>query len=117
MSQEQPRRTQEPIRYWDVFNVVGDLASQPIAPQDAAAMQSAENQLLGKTQRGRACSRDNSNIAAGDGTPRVAISKVNNDGNVLVTEEIAGQVGAQYVKPEVPSRTPGAIDPDAVTIG
>ncbi|GKV27750.1 hypothetical protein SLEP1_g36885 [Rubroshorea leprosula] len=114
MSQEQPRRTQEPIRYWDVFNVVGDLASQPIAPQDAAAMQSAENQLLGKTQRGRACSRDNSNIAAGDGTPRVGISKVNNDGNVLVTEEITGQVALEAAAPSNGDRPVDQSDATAI---
>lgn len=54
MSQEQLRRPQEepPIKYGDVFPVSGKLAEQPIAPQDAALMQSAENLILGQTQKG-----------------------------------------------------------------
>ncbi|KAJ1378892.1 Late embryogenesis abundant protein [Sesbania bispinosa] len=54
MSQEQPRRGEheEPIKYGEVFNVSGELASKPITPRDAATMQSAESQVLGQTQRG-----------------------------------------------------------------
>ena len=63
MSQGQPRRPeplaqaqdhdqQQPIRYGDVFNVSGDLARKPIAPQDAAMMQTAEAMVLGQTQKG-----------------------------------------------------------------
>lgn len=51
MSQEQPRRS-EGISYGDVFNVSGELASKPVAPRDAAAMQAAETMMLGKTQKG-----------------------------------------------------------------
>lgn len=36
MSQEQPRRSEEAVKYGDIS---GQLASQPIAPQDAAALQ------------------------------------------------------------------------------
>ncbi|GKU86564.1 hypothetical protein SLEP1_g1076 [Rubroshorea leprosula] len=139
MSQEQPRRPQEdqapdqePIRYGDLFNVVGDLASQPIVPQDAVAMQSAETLALGQTQRGGAASimqsaawlneraglvnQDDANVVAGD-VPRVGISKLHHNGNILVTEKIAGQVVAQYVKPAEVVPTPAAIDRNAVTIG
>ncbi|KAL0414523.1 UNVERIFIED_CONTAM: Late embryogenesis abundant protein D-34 [Sesamum radiatum] len=54
MSQEQPRREQEeeqqePIKYGDVFQVSGDLASKPIAPQDAVMMQAAETSVFGQT--------------------------------------------------------------------
>ncbi|KAG7014451.1 hypothetical protein SDJN02_24628, partial [Cucurbita argyrosperma subsp. argyrosperma] len=56
MSQAQPQRPaeeyQDPIKYGDVFDVSGDLASKPIAPRDAATMQAAENMLLGQTPRG-----------------------------------------------------------------
>ncbi|KAH0978390.1 hypothetical protein GBA52_028109, partial [Prunus armeniaca] len=58
MSQEQPRRRpdqssgQEPLKYGDVFNVSGELASRPVAPGDAATAQAAENLVLGETQRG-----------------------------------------------------------------
>ncbi|KAF7817850.1 late embryogenesis abundant protein D-34-like [Senna tora] len=56
MSQEQPRRAQgdEPIKYGDLFDVHGELASKPVAPMDAAMMQSAENAMLGKTPKGGA---------------------------------------------------------------
>lgn len=47
-SSEQGQR----IKYGDVFAVAGDLAAQPIAPQDAALMQTAENAVLGHTRKG-----------------------------------------------------------------
>lgn len=62
MSQEQPRRPQpenfqaDPVTYGDVFAVTGELADEPIAPRDAAMMQSAENIVLGRTQKGGAAS-------------------------------------------------------------
>lgn len=62
ISQEQPRRPRqeeqqsqpgvEPIKYGDVFSVSGDLASKPIAPQDAVMMQSAKATMLREPQRG-----------------------------------------------------------------
>ncbi|KAL8481770.1 hypothetical protein ACS0TY_028066 [Phlomoides rotata] len=57
MSQGQPRKPQaggqqdEPIKYGDVFPVSGDLAKQPVAPKDAAVMQSAETRMQGQTQK------------------------------------------------------------------
>ncbi|PIN14565.1 hypothetical protein CDL12_12799 [Handroanthus impetiginosus] len=50
MSQEQPQRP-EGIQYGDIFDVSGELASQPIAPQDAAAMQTAEKIVLGQNPK------------------------------------------------------------------
>jgi len=62
MAQPQPRREdqelrqaqqgskapqQEPIKYGDAFAVKGELAAQPIAPRDAAAMRSAEDSVPG----------------------------------------------------------------------
>ena len=38
---------QEPIKYGDAFAVKGELAAQPIAPRDAAAMRSAEDSVPG----------------------------------------------------------------------
>jgi hypothetical protein len=63
MSQGQPRRPALPseqeqgqegaIRYGDVFPTVsGGLAKQPVAPQDAATMQSAETMAFGETVKG-----------------------------------------------------------------
>lgn len=52
MSQEKPERPQdqqqEPIKYGDVFNVTGELASKHVAPQDAAVMESAERTVFGQ---------------------------------------------------------------------
>ncbi|XP_020886760.1 late embryogenesis abundant protein 32-like [Arabidopsis lyrata subsp. lyrata] len=52
MSQEQPRRPKEPVKYGDVFEVSGELADKPIAPEDAKMMQSAETHVFGHTQKG-----------------------------------------------------------------
>ncbi|PIA31752.1 hypothetical protein AQUCO_04900206v1 [Aquilegia coerulea] len=54
MSQQQPRRPQtdqEPIKYCDLFDVSDELVSKPIAPRDATMMQTAETQVLGRTQK------------------------------------------------------------------
>ncbi|CAH8337860.1 unnamed protein product [Eruca vesicaria subsp. sativa] len=50
--QEQPKRPQEPIKYGDVFDVSGELADRPIAPEDARLMQAKETSVLGHTQKG-----------------------------------------------------------------
>ncbi|CAN1271012.1 Late embryogenesis abundant protein 31 [Linum perenne] len=39
------------VKYGDVFSVHGDLAREPVAPVDAAALQSAEARVLGRTPR------------------------------------------------------------------
>lgn len=108
MSQEKPRRPDhEPIKYGDVFNVSGELASKPIAPRDAATVQSAENQALGQTRRDGPASLMTSaaqknesagfvghkavtNIARNDG---VTVSEeTNEDGNRrLIAETLGGQ--------------------------
>ncbi|XP_047982829.1 late embryogenesis abundant protein D-34-like [Salvia hispanica] len=38
---------EKPIKYGDVFNVSGELAAKPIAPQDAATVEAAEKSVLG----------------------------------------------------------------------
>jgi hypothetical protein len=42
-----PAAQQGPIKYGDAFSVTGELAGQPIAPQDAAAVRSAEQSVAG----------------------------------------------------------------------
>ncbi|KAI9114689.1 hypothetical protein K1719_014387 [Acacia pycnantha] len=42
---------QQPIKYGNVFNVSGKVASNVVTPRDAALMQATENQALGQTQR------------------------------------------------------------------
>ncbi|CAK8571928.1 unnamed protein product [Lathyrus sativus] len=139
MSQEQPQRPradqfpeQQPIKYGDVFDVSGELASQPIKPRDAALMQATENQTLGQTQRGSPASvmqsaaavntatglvhRDDiSDIARNQG---VSISETKVGGNRLITESVGSQVVGQFVEPDVPMNDPGLVlDKNAITIG
>ncbi|XP_058758961.1 late embryogenesis abundant protein D-34-like isoform X1 [Vicia villosa] len=113
MSQEQPRRPeQEPIKYGDVFNVSGELSSQPIAPRDAATMQSAENKTLGQTRKDGAASLMTSAahknedagfighntatyIARNEG---VAVSETYDSGKRVITETLGGQVLGKFVE-------------------
>nr|DAD19568.1 TPA_asm: hypothetical protein HUJ06_021031 [Nelumbo nucifera] len=106
-SQEQGRHgKQEPIKYGDVFLVSGELADKPIAPQDAAMMQTAEHLVLGKTQKGgpaaKMLSASARNEKAGvvghtdftdiTGNEGVTVSEIDVPGSRIVTEAVAGQV-------------------------
>ncbi|KAL3727239.1 hypothetical protein ACJRO7_032043 [Eucalyptus globulus] len=135
MSQDQPRRPEqgqagrEPIKYGDVFPVSGDLASKPVAPQDAAMMQTAETVVFGQTQKGGPAAvmqsaatrnaraglvgrRDATDVAADQG---VTVTEANVPGQRIVTESVAGllknrsqnhslqilmEVVGQYVEPK-----------------
>ncbi|GAU47877.1 hypothetical protein TSUD_404490 [Trifolium subterraneum] len=139
MSQEQPQRPkaeqfpkQEPIKYGDVFNVSGELASQPIKPKDAALMQASESKALGQTQKGSPASvmqsaaavnaavglvnrDDMSDIAKNQG---VSVSETKVGANRVITESVGSQVVGQFIEPDVPMNDPGLVlDPDAITIG
>lgn len=115
MSQEQPRRTsqehekeeqKEPIKYGDVFKVFGELASKPIAPQDAAMMQKAENMILGQTQKGgpasvmqAAATRNERAGVVGHidftdvtGDRGVIVTETDVPGTRFITESVAGKV-------------------------
>lgn len=107
MSQEQPRRPlQEPVKYGDVFDVSGPLASTPVAPRDAAAMQAAENMALGQTQKGGPAAVMQSAASANEragfirhttatNIPRdegVTVTETVEDGNRVITEAIGDQV-------------------------
>ncbi|XP_040989557.1 late embryogenesis abundant protein D-34-like [Juglans microcarpa x Juglans regia] len=136
MSQEQKRRPQDekerPIRYGDVFNVSGDLASMPVAPQDAAMMQTAERMALGQTQKGGPAAvmqsaatrneraalvghRDFSDVA---GELGVTVTESDVPGSRMITESVAGQVVGQYVEPAaVQQAVVEVIQQSAITIG
>ena len=95
MSQAQPQRPaeeyQDPIKYGDVFDVSGDLASKPIAPRDAATMQAAENMLLGQTPRGGPAAVMQSAANINERTGLVGHSDVTDvarDQGVTVTETV-----------------------------
>uniref|UniRef100_A0ACD5X734 Uncharacterized protein n=1 Tax=Avena sativa TaxID=4498 RepID=A0ACD5X734_AVESA len=144
MSQGQPRRPEggdalqqqqqdRPVRYGDVFDVSGDLAAQPVAPRDAALLQSAENtvQGLGQTQKGgpaavmqsaatlnaRAGHVGRGQVSGPVADAGVAVTETELPGRRVVTESVAGQVVGRFVAPPpVAAREPsGALEQDAVT--
>ncbi|KAH7857195.1 hypothetical protein Vadar_010081 [Vaccinium darrowii] len=141
MSQQQPRRPQEaqqqrqqePIKYGDVFQVSGDLAGQPVAPQDASMMQTAEASVLGQVpsggpgaamqaaaalnERAGVVGRDDVTDVARDGGVRVSATEY--PGTRLVTESVGGQVvGQMYQYTEVQATDAGAALVQAqITIG
>ncbi|GMY27390.1 late embryogenesis abundant protein D-34-like [Fagus crenata] len=136
MSQGQPRgRLQDekeaPIKYGDVFNVSGNLASKPIAPQDAAMMQTAENMVLGQTQKGRAAAvmqaaatrneragvvghQDFTDLAGDQG---VDVKEIDVPGTRIITESVAGQVVGQYEEATPVQQAAIDIQQSAITIG
>ncbi|XP_021764401.1 late embryogenesis abundant protein D-34-like [Chenopodium quinoa] len=136
MSQEQEQQ-QQSIKYGDVFLVSEKIANQPIAPLDAAAMQSAENQIMGQSQKGGPAALMQAaaakNVRAGV-TPQGSASDVGTDlgmnvtetivdGQRFITQSIGDQVIVRCADPN-PNPTadkmvapPSAVDSDAVTIG
>ncbi|KAI3975763.1 hypothetical protein MKX01_023189 [Papaver californicum] len=122
-----------PIKYGDVFpHVSGELASKPISPQDAAMMQTAENLVLGQTQKGGAAavmqSAATKNEKAGlvghtdvtdiTGDQGVTVVETDAPGRRIISESVAGQVISEYSRPTpIAAATTSTIDKDAVTIG
>eukprot|EP01018_Ginkgo_biloba_P008071 Gb_18212 [translate_table: standard] len=102
----------EAITYGDVFNVSGSLAVQPITPQDAALMQSAEKNALGHSLKGGVAAtmqaaaemnekaglvnREEESIVSSQG---MSISQVSLPGSKLTTEYVAGQPVRSDVEP------------------
>ncbi|OIV90824.1 hypothetical protein TanjilG_15557 [Lupinus angustifolius] len=107
MSQEQPQRPEEKeaIKYGDVLGVKGDLASNTVAPKDAAMMQKAENAKLGMTQKGGAAAamqsaatkNEKSGVVGHNDTSKVAsdggvnVTETDGPGNRVISETIAGK--------------------------
>ncbi|GAY58299.1 hypothetical protein CUMW_185980 [Citrus unshiu] len=120
MSQEEPRRPREgqeprgPIKYDDVFNVSGGLASKAVAPQDAAMMQSAETAAFGSTQPGGQAERaglvSRGDAAADQG---VTITGTEIPAGRIITESLDGQVVGQYVQVAAEATT----QQGAITVG
>ncbi|CAL9049014.1 unnamed protein product [Musa banksii] len=121
MSQEQPRRPYQAqdagIRYGDVFPVGGDLADRPVAPRDAAMMQTAESMVFGHTPKGGAAAVMESAAARNEQRRAVGHSQFSDiprdkgviftqtdipgqPGYRLVTEYVAGQVLVHTNRPE-----------------
>uniref|UniRef100_A0A0E0KIZ2 SMP domain-containing protein n=1 Tax=Oryza punctata TaxID=4537 RepID=A0A0E0KIZ2_ORYPU len=137
MSQGQPRRPppeDRPVMYGDVFDVTGELAGQPVAPRDAAMLQSAEEVVLGQTQKGgpaavmqsaaainaRAGHVGRAQVTGATADEGVTVTETELPGRRVVTESVAGQVVGQLVTPPrvVLTKPSGALDDEhAVTIG
>ncbi|KAL6894058.1 hypothetical protein ACP4OV_008156 [Aristida adscensionis] len=142
MSQGQPRRPgqhgeatraqDEPIKYGDVFDVSGELAGQPVAPRDAALLQSAEQEVLGRNLKGgpaaAAQSAATRNARAGNvgrcqitgaAADAVTVTEAALPGRRVVAEYVGGQVVGKLVTPAPVAAThpSGALGRDAVTVG
>lgn len=101
----------EPVKYGDVFGVSGELADKPIAPQDAAMMQSAETAVLGQTQKGgpaaamQAAAKVNvragvvspDDVSSPAGNQGVTVTETDVPGSRIITESVAGQVPALFI--------------------
>ncbi|CAM8998124.1 unnamed protein product [Rhodiola kirilowii] len=129
--QEKPQR---PIKYGDVFQVSGQLATEPIPTGDAATVQAAENLLMGQTYKGGPAAAMQSaarkNIEAGHvdrgqtteilKQEGVSVSDTDAHGHRIVTEALGSQVLGQYVRPEaVEMKSPVSAEDrdDDITIG
>ncbi|KAJ1268258.1 hypothetical protein BS78_07G122100 [Paspalum vaginatum] len=114
---------QEPIKYGDAFAVKGELAGQPIAPRDAAAMRSAEDSVpgvqvpqesgggfsaAGFMETAAAYNQAVGAVAPGQASDAAARHGINVTqdavpGGRIVTEFVAGQVVGQYAVAEAPA--------------
>ncbi|XP_010277174.1 PREDICTED: late embryogenesis abundant protein D-34-like [Nelumbo nucifera] len=125
MSQQQPQRpqaTEEPIKYGTYPQFPGNLQPNP----SHLKMQSAENRVLGQTQKGSPASVMQSaaarNERAGHGddtdiTTNEGLTVAENDGagNRIVNESIADQVVGQFKRD--PITIGEALEATAVTVG
>lgn len=120
--------------YGDVFNVSGELASQPITPQDAATLQAAENAVYGQTLKGgpaallQAAATSNElrgvvgheDMTAAVRDRGATISEAEVGGYRIITEAVGGQVVGRYgeaVDMKADDSSPPSAQADAVTIG
>jgi len=109
--QDRPGDGAGAVRYGDVFTVKGDLATAPVAPQDAAMMQAAESAVLGEAPRGGAAAvmqsaarrnerlgvvprDDEATDAAAEGG--VAVTEARVPGCRVITEFVADQVTGDH---------------------
>ncbi|CAD6212652.1 unnamed protein product [Miscanthus lutarioriparius] len=113
--QDRPGDGAGAVRYGDVFTVKGDLATAPVALQDAAMMQAAESAVLGEAPRGGAAAvmqsaaRRNERLGvvprddeATDATAEggVAVTEARVPGCRVITEFVADQPVGQYIAAE-----------------
>jgi hypothetical protein len=103
---QQKRPEQEAVKYGDVFSVEGELAEKTVSPRDAAMMQTAENAMLGHTQKGRAAAAmqsaamrneraglvDHNDMTDNAGDRGVSITATDLPGKRVIIESVGGQV-------------------------
>ncbi|PIA31750.1 hypothetical protein AQUCO_04900204v1 [Aquilegia coerulea] len=134
MSQQQPRRPQtdqKPIKYGDFFDVSDEHASKPIAPRDAAKMQSTETQVLGRTQKDGPAAKLQS---AADKNERIGlvghtdvtdltcakgldVATANISGSCVVTESVAGQTIGKHPQGQGPVTIGHALEAASIRVG
>ncbi|KAL8143825.1 hypothetical protein V2J09_016857 [Rumex salicifolius] len=119
----------EPIKYADVFNVAGELASKPISPRDAAAMRSAERHSLGETIRGGAAeimqSAAKVNVQTGLVEPdethsdqAIRVIKTDIDDTRIAVTEFAGDQVVEFAASRLELNSPPRDEEgDQVTVG
>ncbi|XP_021281530.1 late embryogenesis abundant protein D-34 [Herrania umbratica] len=134
MSQQQPEKLQEPIKYGDVFPAQGEKAEMPVAPKDAAMMQTAENAMLGHNPKGYAASAMQSAAMQNEGAGFVCHEDLNAESGVTIKEtelpgkrvitesvgdEVVGQYGqaAPFSSGQFSASQQGSSTGDAITIG
>ncbi|KAG5567570.1 hypothetical protein RHGRI_002942 [Rhododendron griersonianum] len=101
---EDKKYQEQPIKYGDIFDVSGYLASRLISPQDAVTMQTAEQTALGKTQKGAAAATMQSAAAVNERLGVVGhrdMTDVVRDEGAIVAET---DVGARRVVVEALSK-------------
>ncbi|XP_021764266.1 late embryogenesis abundant protein D-34-like [Chenopodium quinoa] len=124
---------EEPIKYGDVFIVSGQVANKPILPEDAAAMEAGERNVMGQSPLFGPASVMQSaasiNVQSGycdpDSNPNhegVQVTESDMNGIRIITESVSDEVVGQYVEPNFtgPSATSPAEqaqERESVTIG
>ncbi|XVE89825.1 hypothetical protein DITRI_Ditri20bG0025500 [Diplodiscus trichospermus] len=107
MSQQQPEKPEEAIKYGDVFPVHGEVAEKLVAPKDAAMMQMAESSMLGRTQKGFAAAVMESAAMQNENAGFVGHEDINAEAGVsiketvlpgkrIITESVGDEVVGQY---------------------
>ncbi|KMZ66534.1 Seed maturation protein/ Late embryogenesis abundant protein [Zostera marina] len=124
--------SQKPVKYGDIFpHVSGKLARQAVNPQDAAMMQSAENKLLGQTQKGgpaavmqsAATHNELAGLVGHDGISSmsadkgVTVTETDVPGTRIITEKVGGHVVKRFLVPAPVPSSSVARDIEALTIG
>ncbi|KAL2935695.1 Late embryogenesis abundant protein 32 [Bienertia sinuspersici] len=132
ISQEALGQENGPIKYGDVFLVSGQVANEPILPEDAAAMEAGERNVMGQSPLfGPASVMESAahiNVESGSVDPSptpndkgINVSETEKDGIRIVTESVNDEVVGQYVDPNFTGKSepppPPTPEVESVSIG